>query len=194
MFAIIGLGNPGAKYENTRHNIGFRVVDSVAERAKLSGWKEKSRCSYLKGEIFSRPALLIKPQNYMNLSGECAAPLLKFFQVSMENVIVIYDDLDLSPGVIRVKRGGGSGGHNGVENCITHFTSPDFIRIRVGIGRPDKGEGTNIFTGNISDWVLSTAGPEEKELLMDAVQKSVDAVEMLLQEGLLPVQNRFNRT
>jgi len=200
MFAIVGLGNPGTRYEETRHNAGFWVVDFLARQYGQDGWKEKNNCLFQKVSIAKEQGLLIKPQKYMNLSGECCLPLLNFFKISIEKVTVVYDELDLKVGVVRVKSGGGSGGHNGVEDMIRHLGGKEFSRIRLGIGRPgdgasqEEGESNSVREQNISDWVLSKPRPKDQELLNIAVENAADAAKVLITQGLLPAQNSFNRS
>lgn len=196
MFAIIGLGNPGARYEPTRHNAGFWALDAMAAELKQTTWKEKSSCLYLKADGLSQPFLLVKPQKYMNLSGEAAVPLLKFFKIEVPQVVVVYDDLDLAPGVLRIRQGGGSGGHNGVEDMIRHLGDANFTRIRLGIGRPGQGSGEGADSSNrsVSDWVLGKPDSAEFELISKSVGKSVEAIKILLNDGVLQAQNQFNRS
>jgi PTH1 family peptidyl-tRNA hydrolase len=200
MFAIVGLGNPGTRYERTRHNAGFWAVDALAAELKLSSWKEKSSCLYLKADNFSQPCILAKPQKFMNLSGEAAVPLIRFFKIPVAQVIVVYDDLDLAPGVLRIRQGGGSGGHNGVEDMIRHLGDANFIRLRLGIGRPgwrdaSTAAGNEEASANanrsISDWVLSNPDSGENELIQQSVQKALQAIKIVVNDGVLQAQNQF---
>ena len=213
MFAIIGLGNPGSRYADTRHNVGFHVVDELANRMGLSGsdWNSKYNCEFSKTRLAGEQVLLVKPQGFMNLSGETALPLLKFFKVSEEQVIVAYDEIDLPCGVVRLKQGGSAAGHNGVQDILDHFSQDKFFRVRVGIGRPgaeaedkiDAGQDTGknhrnkVDSGprsmSISSWVLGQPRPKEKELLDKAVRSAAEAVESLILDGLSAAQQKFHR-
>lgn len=190
MFAVIGLGNPGSKYEATRHNAGFWVVDILQQRlASADSWKTKGGCQFIKTRIASEELLLVKPQKFMNLSGQAAWPLLQFFKVSPDSVVVVYDDLDLPSGRIQVRRGGSAAGHNGVSDMISALGTKDFYRIRVGVSgaQDDRGQRSG------KDWVLSAPRPEEQELLDKAVSVGADALEILVVEGLEPAQRQCNR-
>lgn len=190
MFAVIGLGNPGLKYESTRHNAGFWVLDKLRETLAASEtWKVHGGCLCVRTASSDAPLLLIKPQKFMNLSGEAAQPVLQFFKVPPQRVIVVYDELDLPPGRIQVRFGGSAAGHRGVGDLITHLGTQDFFRVRLGIGRIDtaaaKVAGKN--------WVLSKPGSAEQELLEKAVTLSCEAVETLVHDGLVVAQQKFNR-
>lgn len=215
MFAVVGLGNPGARYAETRHSTGFEVVKCLAQRwaavGSPGGWKSKFGCDYARVQWESREGLLVLPQQYMNLSGEACVPLLRFFKVGVEEIVVVHDDLDLEPGVLRCKKGGSAGGHKGVGDIILHLGAEDFYRVRVGIGHPrgpgeqretEAGDEVNNerFWGDscgsgpdVTSWVLSRPGPKEKELLEKAVSDAAEAVEVLLEQGLRAAQNRFHQ-
>lgn len=206
MFVIAGLGNPGSEYTYTRHNIGFRALDAIASSSgSISvNWQEKPSYHSTKVRIAGEQCLLVKPMLFMNLSGEALQPVLKFFKVPVDNLIVIHDELDLAPGVLKVKKGGGAAGNNGLKDIIRHLDA-DFTRIRLGIGHPrdeiDDGnldeDGKKRKRGgknqNVSSWVLGEAGSNEQELLDKAVQLSGDAVKMLIEDGLKPTQKFFNQ-
>ena len=184
MFAIIGLGNPGQKYQRTRHNIGFRVVDALhGSFAPSAQFLEKFGCLYVKENIQEHPALLIKPQKYMNLSGQTALPLINFFKVKPQDVIVIHDDVDLPLGRIRIRRSGSSGGHNGVQDLINVLGANDFYRVRIGVGRPQPTD-----TADVVSWVLSEFRSEERAIVDEMVKKAGNAVEILIREGLEKAQ------
>lgn len=190
MFAVIGLGNPGSKYEATRHNAGFWVADRLHERlAKAESWKTHGACLCLRAQIASIQVLLVKPQKYMNLSGEAAQPLLQFFKVPSERLVVVYDDLDLPPGRIQIRRGGSAAGHNGLTDIIQRLGTEDFFRLRVGVGR------TEVDQARVSgrNWVLGVPGPNERELLEKAVTFAAEAVETLVVDGLERAQQQFNK-
>ena len=216
MFAIVGLGNPGQRYANTRHNVGFQVIDELASRSGLtaSQWSSKFDCEFVKAQLGGESALLVKPQGFMNLSGETLVPLLRFFKVPPERVIVAYDELDLPCGALRLRCGGSAAGHGGVKDIIDNFTADRFFRVRVGIGRPGSEESKEEVQGHsaaktgknqrnqvdsgprsmsISSWVLGQPRPKEKELLEKAVRSAAEAVEVLILEGLTAAQQKFHR-
>ena len=203
MFVIAGLGNPGTKYYNTRHNAGVWVVEEIAKKLEYAGvrvyWQNKFSCLFAKVELERKgkeeesQMILALPQKYMNCSGEALQPLLRFFNIGLDSLIVVHDELDLPCGVIRAKLGGSSGGHKGVEDIIKWFGGRDFIRIRIGISHPrdslkQKGEDSlsieQQLAYDVTDWVLSSPRPEEKELLNKAVQNAVQGIELILSKGL----------
>lgn len=155
MFLIVGLGNPGSKYENHRHNIGFKAVDEISHRFSFSTWSEKFSGFISKGEINGHKAVLLKPQTYMNNSGESVQKALHFFKIKPENLIVIHDELDLPPLKLRYKSGGGNGGHNGLKSIQQKIGTADFNRLRVGIGHPGSKD-------RVSPYVLSDFSKDEK--------------------------------
>lgn len=170
MKLIIGLGNPGSKYDGTKHNIGFSVVDRLMERQGLSKVGEKFRADYTEWRVDGEKVYLIKPYTYMNLSGEAVLPFMTYFGIGMDDIIVVYDDLDLDVGKIRLRRNGSAGGHNGVKSLIELLGSKDFERIKVGIGRPQNG-------WKVVDHVLAPFNPADKELVEQAIDKAADALE-----------------
>lgn len=185
MKAIIGLGNPGKKYQETRHNVGFMVIDEIAGR--VGGRLLKHRYASLREtKRASEPVLLAKPKTFMNQSGEAVMRLRDEFSLQPSDVILVHDDLDLSFGRLRIRRGGGNGGHRGVASVLTALGDPDFFRIRVGIGRPDAGEDP-------VDFVLSRFRREERAILPSILQRSADAAWCLVSEGAEVAMNRFNR-
>ncbi|MGN2635938.1 aminoacyl-tRNA hydrolase [Nocardia takedensis] len=183
---VVGLGNPGPEYERTRHNIGFLVADALAERVggRFSTHK-KSGADLLQARLDGRQVLLAKPRSFMNLSGRPVAALAKFFSVPATEVIVVHDELDLPFGEIKLKRGGGEGGHNGLRSVSAALTTKDYLRVRLGIGRPPGRQDP-------ADYVLKPfATPERKEVPV-IVEQAADAVELLLKLGLEPAQNRLH--
>lgn len=180
---FIGLGNPGQQYEGTRHNIGFAVIDSLlalCEREgrvqSLAGAKFKCqlwRCSLPQSSVWW---LLAKPQTFMNLSGECVQPLLAWHRISLDQTVVIHDELDIKPGFARFKTGGGNAGHNGLKSITQLLGSPDFHRLRVGIGRPP-------YSGDVSPWVLGRPSPEDGPLLHAVLPKTLEALQIYAEQG-----------
>lgn len=202
MFIIAGLGNPGPEYERTRHNVGFLVMDALASRCSSTGfvsWKKDKTAYTCKVRIDGNDCLLVKPMQFMNLSGEALLPILKFYKTPLENLIVVHDELDLAPGSLRIKKGGGAAGNQGIKNICQHLGA-GFYRMRVGIGHPndkiDEKDGKPVLRGgknqSVSSWVLGEAGPNDQELLEKAIPFTVAAVEALVSKGLTVAQREFN--
>ena len=185
MKLVAGLGNPGDRYAMTRHNVGFMVADLLAEKHGISLGKEKKRSETGKGTINGTPVVITKPMTFMNLSGETIGPLATYLDIIAEDIIVIHDDLDLDFGRIKIKAGGGHGGHNGLKSLIAHLKSRDFIRIRVGIGKPPAD-------GDVSAYVLNRFSSVEKKELDHVIDISGDAVEAVISEGTSRAMNSFN--
>lgn len=186
MKIIIGLGNPGRKYERTRHNAGFLVVDELARILPIDGSREKHHALIDRARIDTGESLLVKPQTYMNDSGRAVAAVLKDACGTVSDLIVIHDELDLSAGIVRVKTGGGHGGHNGLRSLIEHLGSPDFIRVRIGIGRP-------ALNMDPADYVLSPFLAEERPVVAEAVARAAEAVRLIVVEGLTQAMNIVNQ-
>ncbi len=183
---ILGLGNPGAQYAPTRHNVGFWTVDLLAERHGIELKTRRHSSKLGVGLIGGVPVVLAKPQTYMNLSGEAARALLQAYHLQPEQMLVIFDDIWLAPGGVRVRAKGSAGGHNGMKSIISALGTEAFPRVRIGIGQPPEGV-------DLADYVLSPPPPEERELLLQAVQRAADACEAWLTEPIEQVMNRFNR-
>jgi PTH1 family peptidyl-tRNA hydrolase len=183
---VVGLGNPGTQYERTRHNIGFMVADVLAERVggRFSVHK-KSGADLLTARLDGRPVLVAKPRCYMNESGRPVAALARFFSVPVGEVIVIHDDIDLEFATIRLKQGGGEGGHNGLRSVSSALTSKDYLRTRIGVGRPPGRM-------DAAAYVLKPFSAAERKELPLVCEQAADAVELLLQLGLEPAQNRLH--
>lgn len=191
MFAIIGLGNPGRRYAQTRHNIGFWILDAFAKRFGIGSWERFSECEIIKGKKDNVDLLLVKPLKYMNLSGQAASEAISFYKVSFTDVIVVHDDLDIEPGYIRIVKGAKSAGHRGVDDIQQVFNSTDFIRVRVGIGHP---RNTAAYAGyDVTDWVLGVPSIEEKGRLVEGCRCAELAIETIISMGLGVAQNRYNR-
>lgn len=185
MKIIVGLGNPGTEYHETRHNAGFMVVDELARRWELNNWRSKHQ-ALLAEYRGAESVLLVKPQTYMNLSGNAVGEVVRWYKVKPEDVIVVYDDMDLPVGKIRLRIKGSSGGHRGIESLLTHWGQDDFIRVRIGIGRPPAG-------WEVVNYVLGRFSTEEAVMVNDAVKKAADAVESMIADGVNRAMNRFNR-
>lgn len=183
---VAGLGNPGPRYAATRHNIGFVVVDALGEKMGLKVEKSGFQALYAEGKLGSERVVLLKPQTYMNLSGEAVGAALRWYKGTPADLMVVYDDLDLPPGKIRLRLEGSSGGHNGMKSIIQHLGTQEFPRIRLGVGRPAPG-------WEVPDWVLSPFCEEERPLMADAVARAVDAIEVAVRLGFAAAMNRYNR-
>ena len=186
MFLVVGLGNPGREYELTRHNVGFMVVDALAERVGVQVCDKKFKARVGRARLEGEDCLLMKPETYMNLSGESVGPALGFFKLSTAQVIVVHDELDLPLGTVRLKKGGGHGGHNGLRSLKQHLPDDGFVRIRIGIGRPPP-------QWDSADYVLSRFAPEERAAADRALNDAADAVRAVLADGIGKAMGHFNR-
>jgi PTH1 family peptidyl-tRNA hydrolase len=185
MHLVLGLGNPGRRYEGTRHNAGFLVVDRLAGR--WQGACDRDQLGARVGAVAmgGEPVVLAKPQSFMNRSGAPAASLRAFYKVADEAIVVVHDEIDLPFGTIRVKRGGGHGGHNGLRDLHDRLGTKDYLRVRFGVSRPPKGQST-------ADHVLSDFAPEEAARLEELVERAADAVELVVQKGVQHAMNTIN--
>jgi len=197
---IAGLGNPGRQYELTRHNAGFRTVDALAARwqSSASAWREKSGALFCEREFQGQRVILAKPQLYMNLSGRPLAAVMNFYKWAPAELLVVHDDLDLPPGVLRLRAGGGDGGHKGIRSIAEELASADFIRLKIGIGRPPASQGDNALSLDerealVTGWVLGRPAGEESKLIEATLERALLAVETVCEEGLLSAQNKFNQ-
>lgn len=186
MYIIAGLGNPGSEYENTRHNVGFHVIDCLAEKMGVSVTEKKHKALCGKGVLGGQKVLLLKPQTYMNSSGESLRDAADFYKVPPENIIVVSDDVDLPQGQLRVRLHGSAGGHNGLKSIIAQLGSDQFRRVRVGIGGKPEG-------WDLADWVLGKLKGHDAEVMEEAYRNAADAVTMILTDGGDAAMNRFNR-
>lgn len=191
MRLFVGLGNPGAKYQGTRHNIGFQLLDLLWEQAPQKGsWRTQFKGDVaeilIKGnELGGEKSWLLKPMTFMNLSGESVVAAAQFWKVEVEDIVVVHDDIDLELGVIRLKQGGGDGGHNGIKSVATLLGSKDFIRLRLGVGKNAHYDS--------SDWVLGRFDNSELETVRGMLERGSEALVELTESGLLAAQNKFNR-
>lgn len=186
MYVIAGLGNPTAKYEKTRHNVGFDVIDRLAEKynIRVADNRHKALCGT--GIIEGQKVLLVKPQTFMNLSGESIGAILNFYKVAPEtNLIVIYDDISLAPGKLRIRKKGSAGGHNGIKNIIAHTGTQEFQRIKVGVGEKPKD-------WDLADYVLGRFSKEDRELVEAAFDRAVEAVGYMVSKETDKAMNLFN--
>ena len=191
MKLIIGLGNPGRGYSNNRHNIGFVSLNYLAKQHAIRFDKKQGQARTGSGQIEGVQVVLAKPQTFMNLSGKAVSRLIKKFKIDLSDLIVIHDDLDLPLGKIRIRKGGSSGGHKGVDSIISELGNQDFIRIRVGISRPGKGS-TEVNEADIIDYVLGDFTPDERKTIDQTIPKVSDAILCLLTEGLTKATSKYN--
>lgn len=185
MKLIVGLGNPGDRYRETRHNVGFRVLDELALRWRCDSWRKRFEAEAAEHRTES-PVLLLKPQTYMNRSGISVREAARFYKLPASDIVVIHDDLDLPAGRLRIRERGGAGGHRGIESLLAELGAGEFIRIKLGIGRPPEEWET-------ADYVLARFTTEELPQIQKMILAAADAVEMILREGAVAAMNRFNR-
>lgn len=187
MFVIVGLGNPTAQYEGTRHNAGFDVIDVLAEKYNISVDARKCRAFCGKGVIAGQKVLLVKPQTYMNLSGESVGGIVNYYKIDPESdLLVIYDDISLDVGQLRIRKKGSAGGHNGIKSIIAHLGTTVFPRIKVGVGEKPKNY-------DLADYVLGHFSKQERELMEEGYEHASDAVEQIVQGEIEAVMNVFNK-
>ena len=185
---IVGLGNPGREYETTRHNAGFRALDILANKLGCKVDKLKYQGLYGQVSYKGRKLLLLKPQTYMNLSGRSVLQLSAFFRVPPKNIIVMFDDISLDPGRLRVRAEGSAGGHNGIKSIIQELGSQDFPRVKIGVGAKPHPDF------DLADWVLSHFSAQEEKALQPALERAADAALAIIDHGIYETANRFNGT
>lgn len=186
MYLLVGLGNPGKQYEHTRHNVGFDVMDAIADKYNISMSEKKHKALYGKGMIGGQKVVLAKPQTFMNLSGESVAELLRYYKLDPETqMIVIFDDISLAPGSIRIRKKGSAGGHNGVKNIIAMIGNQNFLRIKVGVGEKPKG-------WDLADHVLGHFEAEDRGKVEHAIEDAAAAAELMLRGETDRAMNDFN--
>ncbi len=191
MKLVVGLGNPGRSYANNRHNGGFTCLSRFARIQGIRFDKKRGKARIGMGKVANNEIVVAKPQTYMNLSGQSVSRLIKKFNIDLNDLMVIHDDLDLPLGKIRIRYGGGSAGHKGVQSIINELDSQSFIRIRVGIGRPTTDDA-EISEADIIDYVLSNFVPDEKKVITKVVSRVSEAILCLLTEGLTSAMNKYN--
>ena len=185
MYIIAGLGNPGKEYENTRHNIGFDVIDRLAEEENIAVMESKHKALIGKGYVAGQKVILAKPQTFMNLSGESIREAVDYYKIDPEDIIVIYDDISLDPGQLRIRLKGSAGGHNGIKNIIAYLGTQEFPRIKVGVGaKPPKMD--------LADYVLSRFGAEEQKIMDEAFGEAAEAAVMMMTTGAERAMNHYN--
>lgn len=186
LFVITGLGNPGQQYAQTKHNVGFWTIDRLAEKYNISVTKFKHKALVGDGVIEGRRVLLVKPQTYMNLSGECVREIVNFYKIPQDQFVVIYDDTSLPVGQLRLREKGSHGGHNGIRNIIQQMGTDVFYRIKVGIGQKPNG-------WDLADYVLAKFNEDDMALMEAGVDRAVQAIEILLSRGMADAMNRMNQ-
>ncbi len=185
MYLIVGLGNPEPEYSNTRHNMGFDVINKIAKKYEIDITRSKFNSLYGSGIIEGKKVALLKPQTYMNLSGQAIKPFADFYKIDLEDIIVIYDDMDVEKEKIKIRKKGGSGSHNGMKSVVHELNSEDFCRIRVGIGIPENKE-------DIINYVISKISEEEQNALEKGQEKAENAVIEILKNGIDLAMNKYN--
>ncbi|MBU1026227.1 MAG: aminoacyl-tRNA hydrolase [Candidatus Margulisbacteria bacterium] len=185
MHLIVGLGNPGVEYENTRHNLGFKVIDALLSDLNVSSLKSKHDSLLAQAKIDDHKIIILKPQTFMNNSGLAVGQVLNWYKIKPENLILIYDDVDLEVGQLRLREKGGTGGHNGVESVIQHVSTTEFARVRIGIGRDN-------LLADISDYVLGQIPNGQAQMINEAVNKAAEAVKSIVTHGINYAMNQFN--
>ena len=185
MYIIAGLGNPTKTYEGTRHNIGFDMIDAIADKYNIDVSTKIHMALTVKGRIDGVPVILAKPQTYMNLSGESIRDIADFYKIPAENIIIIYDDISLEVGQLRIRKKGSAGGHNGIKNIIAHLVTQEFPRFKVGIGSKPEG-------WDLADYVLSKYSKAERECLRDAQQDVVGAAALMVHDDVDGAMNQYN--
>lgn len=184
MFIIAGLGNPGKRYENTKHNVGFITLDQLAEKHEIKINKIKHKALVGEGRIFDQRVLLVKPQTYMNLSGQSLREVFNYYKPEIENFIVVYDDVDIPMGRIRIRPSGSAGTHNGMRSIIYDLGRDDFPRVRIGIGGERRA--------SLRSYVIGGFKKEEKQKMEEAIIKARDALETIIEDGIIKAMNTFN--
>jgi peptidyl-tRNA hydrolase, PTH1 family len=187
MILIVGLGNPGKKYENTRHNVGFQVIDKVIADFNLPSlvFKSNINAEISKGEINEKEVIVMKPETFMNLSGNSVSKVVQFYKIPLNEIIVIHDDIDILLGKIKIATNKGSGGHKGIESIIKSTGSKNFVRLRIGISPEKKPLNTEIF-------VLKKFKENENEIVNESIAKAIEAIKMTIQEGVSKASSLFN--
>lgn len=187
MYIIVGLGNPTREYQNTRHNIGFDVIDMIADKYNISVMEKKHKAMIGKGIFEGEKVILAKPLTYMNLSGESIRELVDYYKIDeQEELIVIYDDISLDVGQLRIRKKGSAGGHNGIKSIIQHLGGDVFKRIKVGVGEKPKGY-------DLADYVLGHFSKEERKIINESAERAIDAIKVMMDEGVEAAMNLYNK-
>lgn len=185
MYLIVGLGNPENEYANTRHNMGFDTINEIAKKYNINVTKSKFKGLYETGIIEGQKVILLKPQTYMNLSGDSIIEAMDYYNIDIDDLIIIYDDMDTEKGKIRLRKKGGPGSHNGMKSVVNNLQTDEFTRIRIGIGQPE-------FKNDMINYVIGKVSVEEQKELHEGVIKAVNAVEEIIKNGIDIAMNKFN--
>lgn len=185
MYLIVGLGNPEKDYSNTRHNMGFQAINKIAKQYEIGITRSKFKGLYGTGKIEGEKVILLKPQTFMNLSGESIKEIMQFYKIDKEQMIIIYDDIDIEPGRIKIRKAGGAGTHNGLKSVVHELNTQDFKRIRIGIGMPEEKE-------NLIEYVIGAIPEEDKEKLEKGTELAKEAVIEMIKNGIDKTMNKFN--
>ena len=185
MYLIIGLGNPEEEYAKTRHNMGFDVINQLAEKYHIKVNKKKFNSLYGTGEVEGEKVILVKPQTYMNLSGNAVRDFLHFYKLSLQDLIVIYDDLDIEPGLMKIRKKGGPGTHNGMKSVVHELQSEDFVRLKIGIGNP-------LYKNDLLNYILTPIPDNEYKVLETAIQNATIAITEMITNGVDSAMNKYN--
>lgn len=185
MYLVVGLGNPENEYANTRHNMGFDVINEIAKKNNINITKTKFNGLYETSIIQGQKIILLKPQTYMNLSGQSVREYINFYNIELEKIILIYDDIDIEKGIIKIRKKGSSGTHNGMKSVIQELGTTEFIRIRVGIGQPE-------YKNDMVNYVLGKIPEDEQKILQQGIEKAAEAVEEIIKNGIDKAMNKFN--
>ena len=185
LYVVIGLGNPGKKYRRTRHNVGFDTIECLGESHNIKISKIKYKSVYGEGRIGNEKVLLVKPQTYMNNSGITALEIRRYYDVPVENIIVVYDDVDIDFGALRIRPKGSAGSHNGMKSMIYHLQNDEFSRIRIGVGRPEGQQ-------DLASFVLNDFNKDEREIISSTIKKASEAVEAIIIKGINKAMNEYN--
>lgn len=186
MFAVVGLGNPGRKYRGTRHNVGFDTIDCLARRNGFKICKIKHKAIIGEGTIGKEKVLLVKPQTFMNNSGECVLDLYNYYKLPIENIIVIVDDIDIKFATLRIRKKGSAGSHNGMKSIVYQLQNDNFPRVRIGVGKPEPGR-------DLADFVLSGFTNEERRIIDETIERAAMSVEEIIINGIDKAMNEYNR-
>jgi PTH1 family peptidyl-tRNA hydrolase len=186
---VVGLGNPGLQYEFSRHNIGFKIIDNLALNIETEFKRVKSYDSLVsRGKLMNHKLILVKPQTYMNLSGKSVSKIVSYYRISFPDLLIVYDDLNLELGQIRIRKRGSAGGHKGVESIIQYLNSEDIPRLRIGIGKPSINSNFDY-----ASYVLSNFNNNEKDKISEVIQLSTEAIKTVMEDGLEKAMRKYNR-
>ncbi|KNF07804.1 peptidyl-tRNA hydrolase Pth [Gottschalkia purinilytica] len=185
MYAVVGLGNPGSRYDGTRHNVGFDVIELLGKKYNTKISKIKFKSVYAEVNIGNEKVLLVKPQTFMNNSGQSVLDIYNFFKIPIENIIAVVDDIDISFASLRLRAKGSAGSHNGMKSIIYHIQNDNFPRVKIGVGKPENGQ-------DLADFVLGRFSKEERVYIDEAIERAASAVELIITDGINKAMNKYN--